>query len=76
MKLRTAIAITATASMLTIPVAIAQMPGMDMQKMMQMMMPKPDDSASTKDFKKAHIDMMQNMNMEFSGNAVLILLVA
>ncbi len=69
MKLRTAIAVTATTFMLVIPVAIAQMPSMDMQKMMQMMMPKPDDAASTKDFKQAHVDMMQNMNMEFSGNA-------
>lgn len=69
MKLRTAIAVTATTIMLAIPVAIAQMPGMDMQKMMQMMMPKGDDAASTKDFKQAHMDMMQNMHMEFSGNA-------
>lgn len=69
MKLKTAIAVTATTIMFAIPVAIAQMPGMDMQKMMQMMMPKPDDAASTRDFKQAHIDMMQNMNMEFSGNA-------
>ena len=51
------------------PAAIAQMQGMDMQKMMQMMTPAPNDSASTKDYKQAHMDMMKNMNMEFTGNA-------
>lgn len=40
-----------------------------MQKMMQMMTPKPDDAASTKDFKQAYMNLMKNMNMEFSGNA-------
>jgi uncharacterized protein (DUF305 family) len=48
--------------------AAAQMQGMDMQKMMQMMSPAPNDSASTKDFKKAHMDMMHSMHMEFTGN--------
>ena len=50
------------------PAAIAQMQGMDMQKMMQMMTPAPNDSASTKDFKQSHMDMMKNMNLEFSGD--------
>lgn len=69
MRLATAFAIPAILVAFSIPVAIAQMQGgMDMQKMMQMMTPKADDSASTKDLKQAHMDMMQNMNMEFTGN--------
>ncbi len=68
MKAKNLVAVTAAAVLLTIPVAIAQMPGMDMQKMMQMMNPKADDAASTKDFKQAHMAMMQNMNMDFVGN--------
>lgn len=68
MKAKNLVAVTAAAVLLTIPVAIAQMPGMDMQKMMQKMNPKADDAASTKDFKQAHMAMMQNMNMEFVGN--------
>ena len=51
------------------PAAIAQMQGMDMQKMMQMMTPAPNDSQSAKDFKQAHMNMMKDMNMEFTGNA-------
>ena len=51
------------------PAAIAQMQGMDMQKMMQMMTPAPNDPQSTKDFKQVHMNMMKNMNMEFTGNA-------
>lgn len=31
--------------------------------------PKSDDPPSTKDLKQSHIDVMRNMNMEFSGNA-------
>lgn len=52
-----------------ISAAVAQMQGMDMQKMMQMMAPKSNDPPPTKDFKEAHMDMMKNMNMEFTGNA-------
>lgn len=51
------------------PIALAQMQGMDMQKMMQMMMPRPSDPASTKDFKQAHMDMMKDMPMQFTGDA-------
>lgn len=39
-----------------------------MQKMIEMMTPAPNDPASTKDVKQAHIDMMKDMNMEFTGN--------
>src|SRR5581483_3318259 len=45
------------------------MQGMDMQKMMQMMTPAPNDPPSTKDFKQAHMNMMRDMNMEFTGDA-------
>jgi uncharacterized protein (DUF305 family) len=69
MKLKTILAVSATLMTLSVPVAIAQMKGMDMTKMMEMMTPKSDDSASTKDLKEAHMDMMKNMNMEFTGNA-------
>ncbi len=69
MKLRTILAVAATLMTLSIPVAIAQMQGMDMAKMMEMMTPKSGDPASTKDLKEAHIDMMKHMNMEFTGNA-------
>ena len=54
--------------------AVAQMgmPGkMDpamMQQMMQKMMPSPSDPASTKEFKEAHMKMMQNMHNEYTGN--------
>ena len=69
MKLKTILALSATLMTLSIPVAIAQMKGMDMPKMMEMMTPKSGDPASTKDLKEAHMDMMKNMNMEFTGNA-------
>lgn len=69
MKLRSLLVTTAVLTTLGISAAIAQMQGMDMQKMMQMMMPKSDDSASTKDFKQSHMEMMTNMNMEFTGDA-------
>ena len=65
MKMNTALCVAATALALSVPAALAEMPGMDMQKMM---MPKPDDSASTKDLKQAHMDMMHNMNIDFTGN--------
>lgn len=48
--------------------AIAQqMP--DAQKMMQGMMPKDGDTASTKAFKESHMKMMKAMPMEFTGRA-------
>ena len=40
-----------------------------MQKMMQEMMPKEGDSASTKAFKEAHMKMMHNTPLQFTGNA-------
>jgi hypothetical protein len=67
--LRKMIVIGAVVSAIGVPAAVAQMQGMDMQKMMQAMMPSTNDPASTKDFKQAHMDMMKNMNMEFSGDA-------
>jgi uncharacterized protein (DUF305 family) len=69
MKIRTALITAAIIFAIGAPVAVAQMQGMDMQKMMQMMTPKSDDPASTKDLKQAHMDMMKDMNMEFTGNA-------
>jgi len=39
-----------------------------MQKMMQDMMPSPNDPASTKDFKVADMQMMHNMHAPFTGN--------
>jgi uncharacterized protein (DUF305 family) len=39
-----------------------------MQKMMQDMMPSPNDSASTKDFKAADMAMMHNMQVSYTGN--------
>lgn len=67
MNIKTAIAL-AVLFALGAPAALAQMQSMDMQKMMQMMMPGVNDSASTKDFKTAHMNMMKNMNMEFTGD--------
>jgi hypothetical protein len=63
------LAIGAVISMIAVSTAVAQMQGMDMQKMMQTMTPSPNDPPSTKDLKQAHMDMMKNMNMEFSGDA-------
>jgi uncharacterized protein (DUF305 family) len=40
-----------------------------MQKMMQDMMPSPNDPASTKDFKAADMQMMHNMSVPYTGNA-------
>jgi uncharacterized protein (DUF305 family) len=40
----------------------------EMQKMMADMMPKPDDAASTKEFKEADMRMMHNMHAPFTGN--------
>ena len=62
-------AISALLALAGAPMAIAQMQSMDMQKMMQALTPAPSDPASTKDFKQAHMGMMKNMNMEFSGDA-------
>lgn len=39
-----------------------------MQKMMQDMMPSPNDPASTKDFKAADMQMMRNMHVPYTGN--------
>jgi uncharacterized protein (DUF305 family) len=68
MNMKTVIALTGLLA-LGAPIALAQMPGMDMQKMMQMMMPQPGDTASTKDLKQAHMDMMKDMPMQFTGDA-------
>jgi len=68
MKIKTALTIAALTIVLGAPIALAQMQGMDMQKMMQMMTPAANDPASTKDFKQAHMDMMKDMPMEFTGN--------
>ena len=40
-----------------------------MQKMMQDMMPSPNDPTSTKDFKAADMQMMRNMHLPYTGNA-------
>lgn len=42
--------------------------GQSSMKMMDTMMPKPDDTASTKDFKEAHMRMMKTMDVPFSGD--------
>ena len=39
-----------------------------MQKMMRDMMPGPKDSASTRAFKEAHMKMMQDMHIAYTGN--------
>jgi uncharacterized protein (DUF305 family) len=39
-----------------------------MQKMMQDMMPSPNDPPSTKDFKAADMKMMHNMHVPYTGN--------
>jgi uncharacterized protein (DUF305 family) len=73
MNIKTVIALVGTLA-LGAPMALAQMQGMDMQgmdiqKMMQMMMPQPGDTAPTRDFKQAHMDMMKDMPMQFTGDA-------
>jgi uncharacterized protein (DUF305 family) len=40
----------------------------DMQKMMQDAAPKPDDTASTKDFKAADTAMIRNMQVPYTGD--------
>ncbi len=40
-----------------------------MQRMMQDMMPSPNDPASTKDFKAADMKMMHDMSVPYTGNA-------
>ena len=40
-----------------------------MTKMVQDMMPAASDSASTKAYKEAHIKMMQDMHIAYSGNS-------
>ena len=42
--------------------------GMD-TKAIEKMQPAASDTASTKDFKAAHMKMMENMHMEFTGNS-------
>jgi len=70
MNIKSMMTVAAFAMLAGAPVvATAQMQGMDMQKMMQMMTPSANDPASTKDFKQAHMDMMKTMNMEFTGDA-------
>ena len=39
-----------------------------MQRMMQDMMPSPNDPASTKDFKAADMKMMHDMSVPYTGN--------
>ena len=39
-----------------------------MDKMMDDMMPKPSDSTSTKAFKEAHMKMMHQMMISYTGN--------
>jgi uncharacterized protein (DUF305 family) len=39
-----------------------------MQKMMQDMMPSPNDPPSTKDFKAADMKMLHNMHVPYTGN--------
>ena len=64
-----ALTIGAVVLAIGVSAAVAQTQGMDMQKMMQMMTPTPNDPPSTKDFKQAHMKMMKDMHMDFSGNA-------
>ncbi len=47
---------------------MGQMDMSSMQKMMQSMMPAPNDPASTKDFKAADMQMMKNMHVPYTGN--------
>lgn len=42
-----------------------------MQQMMQDSMPKPNDSASTKDFEEVDIAMMKNMHAPYTGDAAV-----
>jgi uncharacterized protein (DUF305 family) len=65
---KTTLAVLAAVAALGTSAAIAQMQGLDMQKMMQALSPQASDPAPTKDFKAAHMNMMKNMNMEFSGD--------
>jgi uncharacterized protein (DUF305 family) len=69
MKLFKALTVGAVVSAFAVTTSIAQTQGPDMQKMMQMMTPAPNDPPSTKDFKQAHMNMMRDMNVEFTGNA-------
>ena len=68
MKHTAALSFAAAVALFAMHAALAQMQGADMTKMMQAMTPGPNDTASTKDLKKAHMDMMKNMNMEFTGD--------
>lgn len=42
--------------------------GGSMQQMMEMMAPKPGDTPFVRDFKQAHMKMMQDMHFPVSGN--------
>jgi len=42
--------------------------GGSMQQMMEMMAPKPNDTPFVRDFKQAHMKMMQDMHFPVSGN--------
>jgi uncharacterized protein (DUF305 family) len=53
----------------SMPGMAGQMDPAAMQKMMQDMMPSPNDPASTKDFKAADMKMMHNMSVPYTGNA-------
>jgi uncharacterized protein (DUF305 family) len=53
----------------SMPGMAGQMDPAAMQKMMQDMMPADADAASTKAFKNAHIGMMKNMHVPFTGDA-------
>jgi uncharacterized protein (DUF305 family) len=69
MNTRTTLFLAATFAVLAVPATAQMMDSNAMQKMMQMMTPAANDPASTKDFKQAHMNMMHNMHMQFSGNA-------
>jgi uncharacterized protein (DUF305 family) len=53
----------------SMPGMAGQMDPAAMQKMMQDMMPADADAASTKAFKNAHMGMMKNMHVPFTGDA-------
>ena len=50
------------------PMSTGMAPAM-MQKMMKDMMPAPGDSPATVAFKQAHVKMMHDMGVTYSGNA-------
>jgi uncharacterized protein (DUF305 family) len=50
------------------PMPMGQMDMNSMQQVMQSMMPAPNDTPATKDYKAADMAMMHNMNAPYSGN--------